>query len=95
MSIEEGIAKIIGVKLGDELTYDIAGSPFSAKITSMRKVDWDSFKVNFFVVVPPGLLDSYPASYFTSFYVPPAEIAMIHDSQKIAQQVSVYHRYGL
>ncbi len=79
MSVEEGIAKTIGVKLGDELTYDIAGSPFSAKITSLRKVDWDSFRVNFFVVVPPGLLDSYPASYITSFYVPPAEIAMIHE----------------
>jgi len=79
MSVEEGIAKTIGVKLGDELTYDIAGSPFSAKITSLRKVDWDSFRVNFFVVVPPGLLDNYPASYITSFYVPPAEVAMIHE----------------
>ena len=79
MSIEEAIAKTIGVKLGDVLTYDIAGSPFSAKITSMRKVDWDSFRVNFFVVVPPGLLDSYPVSYITSFYVPPAEIAMMHE----------------
>lgn len=79
MSIEAGIAKTIGVKLGDELTYDIAGSPFSAKITSMRKVEWDSFRVNFFVVVPPGLLDNYPVSYITSFYVPPAEIAMMHE----------------
>lgn len=79
MSIEAGIAKTIGVKLGDELTYDIAGSPFSARITSLRKVEWDSFRVNFFVVVPPGLLDSYPASYITSFYVPPAEIAMMHE----------------
>ncbi len=79
LSIEEGIAKTIGVKLGDELTYDIAGSPFSAKITSLRKVDWDSFQVNFFVVVPTGLLENYPVSYITSFYVPPKEIAMIHD----------------
>jgi len=79
MSIEAGIAKTIGVKLGDELTYDIAGSQFSARITSLRKVEWDSFRVNFFVVVPPGLLDNYPASYITSFYVPPAEIAMMHE----------------
>lgn len=79
LSIEQGIAKTIGVKLGDELTYDIAGSHFSAKITSLRKVDWDSFHVNFFVVVPTGLLENYPVSYITSFYVPPTEIAMIHD----------------
>ncbi|MEK7302035.1 MAG: FtsX-like permease family protein, partial [Pseudomonadota bacterium] len=79
LSIEQGIAKTIGVKLGDELTYDIAGSHFSAKITSLRKVDWDSFHVNFFVVVPTGLLENYPVSYITSFYVPSTEIAMIHD----------------
>ncbi len=79
MSIEEGIAKTIRVKLGDELTYDIAGSHFSAKITSLRKVDWDSFRANFFVVVPPGLLENYPASYITSFYVPPKEISIIHE----------------
>ncbi|SOD15731.1 ABC transporter permease [Nitrosomonas ureae] len=79
LSIEEGIAKTIRVKLGDELTYDIAGSHFTAKITSVRKVDWDTFKANFFVVVPPGLLDNYPASFVTSFYVPPAEISMIHE----------------
>ncbi|PSJ18828.1 ABC transporter permease [Nitrosomonas supralitoralis] len=79
LSIEEGIAKTLRVKLGDELTYDIAGRNFTAKITSVRKVDWDTFRANFFVVVPPGLLDQYPASFVTSFYVPPAEIAMIHE----------------
>ena len=79
LSIEEGIAKTIGVKLGDELTYDIAGSHFSARITSVRKVDWDTFRVNFFVVVPPGVLENYPVSYITSFYVPPTEISMVHD----------------
>lgn len=79
MSIEAGIAKTIRVKLGDVVTYDIAGTQFSAKITSMRKVDWDTFRVNFFVVVPPGLLENYPRSYITSFYVSPDETGMIHD----------------
>ncbi len=79
LSIEEGIAKTIGVKLGDELTYDIAGSHFSATITNVRKVNWDTFRVNFFVVVPPGLLENYPANYITSFYVPPTEVDMIHE----------------
>ncbi len=79
MSIEADIAKTLRIKLGDELTYDIAGHHFSAKITSLRKVDWDSFRVNFFVVVPPGLLEEYPASYITSFYVPPKEGAMMHE----------------
>jgi putative ABC transport system permease protein len=78
-SFEEGIARTIGVKLGDELTYDIAGRPFTAKITSLRKVDWDTFRVNFFVVAPPGFLEDYPVSYITSFYVPPIETDMMHE----------------
>jgi putative ABC transport system permease protein len=76
MSVEEDIAKTIGIHLGDTLTYDIAGSAFSAKVTSLRKVNWDSFRVNFFVVTPPGVLDDYPASYITSFYIPPHEMEL-------------------
>ncbi|SCY71705.1 putative ABC transport system permease protein [Nitrosospira sp. Nl5] len=71
MSMEEGIAKTMGFGLGDTLTFDVAGSTFSATITSLRKVDWDSFRVNFFIVTPPGLLESYPATYITSFHLPP------------------------
>lgn len=76
LSLEEDIAKTIGIHLGDLLTYDVAGSTFSAKVTSFRKVNWDSFRVNFFVVTPPGLLDNYPASYITSFYLPPHQMEM-------------------
>lgn len=79
MSIEAGVAKTIRVKLGDVLTYDIAGTELSAKITSTRKIDWDTFRVNFFVIMPPGLLENYPLSYITSFHVPPGETGMIHD----------------
>lgn len=70
LSMEEGIAKTVGIQLGDQLTYDVAGSSFSATVTSLRKVDWDSFRVNFFVVTPPDVLKNYPASYVTSFHLP-------------------------
>jgi putative ABC transport system permease protein len=69
-SVEEGIAKTLGLNLGDELTYEIAGERVSGKITSLRSVRWDTFRANFFVLAPPGLLDNYPASYITSFYLP-------------------------
>ena len=69
-SIEEGIAKSLGIKVGDELTFDVAGSQFAAKVTSLRKVDWDSFKPNFFVIGSPPLLRGYPASWITSFHLP-------------------------
>jgi putative ABC transport system permease protein len=70
-SVEEGIAKSLGVKLGDTLTFEIAGSRFTANVTSLRKVDWDSFKPNFFVIGSPPLLKEYPASWITSFHLPP------------------------
>jgi putative ABC transport system permease protein len=69
-SVEEGLAKSLGIKVGDALTFDVAGSQFSAPVTSLRKVDWDSFKPNFFVIASPGLLQSYPASWITSFHLP-------------------------
>ncbi len=69
-SVEEGLAKTLGVKVGDSLTFDVAGSRFAAKVTSLRKVDWDSFKPNFFVIASPSLLESYPASWITSFHLP-------------------------
>jgi putative ABC transport system permease protein len=74
MSMEEDIAKTVGINIGDVLTYDIAGSTFSAEVTSLRKVNWDSFRVNFFVVTPPGVLEEYPASYITSFHLPPGSL---------------------
>jgi len=52
LSVEEGIAKTLGLKLGDDLTYDIGGSRLTARISSLRTVDWDSFRVNFFVIAP-------------------------------------------
>lgn len=70
LSVEEGIARTLGLKLGDILTYDVAGERFSAPITSLRKVEWDSFRVNFFVIGSPTLLSRYPATYVTSFHLP-------------------------
>jgi putative ABC transport system permease protein len=69
-SVEEGIAQTLGLQLGDTLTYQIAGVDVSGEVTSIRKVQWDTFRANFFVLAAPGLLDNYPASYITSFYLP-------------------------
>ncbi len=74
LSVEEGIAGTLGIRLGDTLTYDVAGSRFSARVTNLRKVEWDSMRVNFFVIATPELLRDYPASYLTSFYLPPGKV---------------------
>ena len=73
ISLEDGIAETLGVKLGDALTFDIAGTPVTAKVTSLRKVDWDSFRVNFFALFAPGALDDMPATYIAAFRAPDAE----------------------
>ncbi|MES1982471.1 MAG: FtsX-like permease family protein [Pseudomonadota bacterium] len=71
LSVEEGIATTLGIHLGDILTYDVAGNQFSAPVVNLRKVQWDSMQVNFFVIAAPGMLETFPASYLTSFYLPP------------------------
>jgi putative ABC transport system permease protein len=77
-SMEDGIARTLGIKIGDRLTFDAAGSRFSAEVTSLRKVDWDSFNVNFFVVAPPRLIEHYPASYVSSFHLPPGNLELLN-----------------
>jgi putative ABC transport system permease protein len=77
-SVEDGIAKVLGINVGDTLTYDIAGSKFTGKVTSLRKVEWDSFKANFFVLASPGVLDSYPASYISSFHLAPGNESVVN-----------------
>lgn len=70
-SVEDGIAETLGIRLGDTLHFDAGGLDLSGRVTSLRKVDWDSFRVNFFVVAPPGALAGLPASHITSFRLAP------------------------
>ncbi len=73
LSVEVGMARELGLTLGDTLTYDVDGRALTAGITSLRRVRWDSFKANFFVIASPGLLDDDTASYISSFYIPAAQ----------------------
>lgn len=71
LSVEEGIARILGVGPGSRMTYEVAGQRFTATVLNLRKVNWDTFNVNFFVVTPPGFLAGLPVNYVTSFHLPP------------------------
>ena len=71
ISVEEGIAKTLGWKMGDELTFTVGGESFTARVTSMRKLRWDSMKVNFFVIGPPSLVGRFPSSYISAFRLEP------------------------
>ena len=72
ISVEEGIAKTLGLKLGDALSFDIGGQVISAKVTSLRKVDWGSMRVNFFVMFTVANVADAPVSYISAFKAPPA-----------------------
>ncbi|MES2281209.1 MAG: FtsX-like permease family protein [Pseudomonadota bacterium] len=70
VSVEDGLAKTLGLKLGDSLRFDMGGQISEAKITSLRKVDWGSMRVNFFVMYPVAALTDVPVSYITAFRAP-------------------------
>jgi putative ABC transport system permease protein len=69
LSVEEGIARTLGIQLGDRLSWSVGGRSFAAPVTNIRRLDWDSMQVNFFVIATPPLLERYPTSYVTSFHL--------------------------
>jgi putative ABC transport system permease protein len=70
VSVEEGIATTLGLKLGDSMTFDIGGTQVTSKITSLRKVDWGSMRANFFVMYTVAQLPDVPATYMAAFKAP-------------------------
>ncbi len=70
-SLEEDYAASLGLGVGDALTFDIGGLPLTATVANTRSVQWDSLQPNFFIILSPGALEGRPATYMTSFYLPP------------------------
>lgn len=71
VSVESELAESLGLKLGDELNFSVGGLERKARVSSLRQVEWDSFQPNFYMVFEPGTLQDLPATYLTSFYLPP------------------------
>lgn len=69
-SVEEGIAKTLNLKLGDTLVFDIGGARHSARLTSLRKVDWGSMRANFFIIFPVANLPDVPSTYMAAYRAP-------------------------
>jgi putative ABC transport system permease protein len=77
-SVEEGFARSLGWQVGDIVAFDIGGQRIEAPITSLRKVDWESFRPNFFVLGTPATIAKLPASYITSLHVPEAKGSVVN-----------------
>jgi putative ABC transport system permease protein len=69
ISVETGLAQELGISIGDRLGFDINGNITDFTVTSLRDIDWDTFNINFFTIVAPGILDDVPTSWITSVYI--------------------------
>ena len=70
VSVEVGIAKTLGLNMGDRLRFDVGGVISEGRISSLRKVDWGSMRANFFVIYPVDNLPDVPLSYMAAFKTP-------------------------
>jgi putative ABC transport system permease protein len=89
LSIEESLLEEIGLELGDRLTFSIGGAGLTAEITSVRRVQWDSFRPNFFLLLNPGEIERHAHTLVTSFYVEQEQRSLTLDLVRQFPSVSV------
>jgi putative ABC transport system permease protein len=80
ISVEAEAARALGVDLGGSLTFDVEGVPVTAEVLSLRKVDWQTFGANFFVIFSPGPLEGAPLTYLATARVPAGADAAVQES---------------
>ncbi|HEY2145217.1 MAG TPA: FtsX-like permease family protein [Steroidobacteraceae bacterium] len=90
VSISSEYADALHLKLGDKLSFDVAGESLTVTVTSIRKIRWDSFRPNFFLVFPPGLLDGAAGTYMTSLYLTQAQRQSLIDLVRQFPTISVF-----
>jgi putative ABC transport system permease protein len=91
VSISIEYQREMNLKLGDTLEFDIAGESRSATISSVRKVKWDSFQPNFFLMFAPGLLDDMQGTWMTAAHLDAANPKTIADLVRRFPSVSVFN----
>jgi putative ABC transport system permease protein len=77
IAIEQEFAKRMNIKMHDQLTFQIGEKSIQAEVSIIRTVRWDSFNPNFFILFPPGVIDEFPKTYITSFYLPSQELPFL------------------
>ncbi len=89
ISMEQGIAESLRLKLGDVLSFDVAGTRVTAAIANLRKVDWDSFRPNFFTLFAPGVLEPMPTTYLGAVRMPEGAQSAVSLSALVQQYPNV------
>ena len=90
VSVSTEFEQWLGLRLGDRLTFDIAGETFTVRVASIRKVKWDSFRPNFFIVFAPGLLENVAGTYLTSAYLAPGAARSLVGLARQFPSVSIF-----
>jgi len=91
VSISTEIEESLGVHVGDHLSFDIAGESFEVTVASVRKVKWDSFQPNFFIIFAPGVLEDTAGSYLTSAYFNAANSRPLAQLAHMFPSVSIFN----
>ncbi len=89
-SFEQDFAATLDISLGDRLEFRIAGARVAGTVANTRRVDWDTFNVNFFVLASPATLSGHPTTYITSFHLPPARRPVLNELIKNWPSVTVF-----
>lgn len=89
VSVEGNVAESLKLKLGDHLVFTVGGVNREAQVTSLRKINWDNFQPNFFMIFQPGTLKDLPATYLTSFYLAPGHDQQIIDLARAFPAVTI------
>ena len=89
LSVEEEAAVETGLTLGDRIAFNVAGREVEATIASIRKINWDSFQPNFFMLFSPGALDGMPTTYLASLRLEPEERPVLVDLVRAHPSISV------
>lgn len=79
ISVEDGLAERLGLGIGDEITFAVGSDSITTHIQSLRSLNWDSFNPNFFVIFPPGVLESFGHSFITAFHLPDQEQGLVSE----------------
>lgn len=70
----------LGLKIGDTVTVNVLGRNITAKIASLRRVEWESLSINFVMVFSPNTFRGAPHAWLATLTDPsstPAEDAAI------------------